>query len=140
MCLFFCFNQILFFLGLGGFENGPAVDSASFGPSFSPNAPFWFHLGSIFDCRFFGNPYGAQLAPLWTHMRLGSGTFWDPGSMSVEGRLLWRPKANFKGSVGGEAPPRTLGVCGGVVATPQKELFAIAKSGTLSSVLLHSPC
>ena len=48
--------------------------------------------------------------------------------MEAEGRHLWRPKADFKGGV---PPHGHLGGCGEAVAPPQKELFAIAKSGTL---------
>ena len=31
--------------------------------------------GSIFDFKFFGKPYGAQIAPSWSQARLDSGTF-----------------------------------------------------------------
>ena len=48
--------------------------------------------------------------------------------MSAEGRHLWRPKANFEGA---KPPHGHCGGCWGAVAPPQKELFAIAKSGTL---------
>ena len=60
-------------------------------------------------------------------MCLGSGSIWDPGSMSAEGRLLSRPKADFKGVVW----PWTPQGRGGGGSPPKKELFATAKSGTV---------
>ena len=51
------------FLGPGGFGNGPGVDLDSFGQSFSPNGPFWIHLGSIFDFHFLEIHTGSHFGP-----------------------------------------------------------------------------
>ena len=59
--------------------------------------------------------------------------------MEAEGRHLRRPKADFKGGVGGRSRPMdTSGDVGGAVASPQKELLEIAKSGTLKTVAVSA--
>ena len=100
------FGFLYGFLGPGGFGNGPGVDSDSFGPSFSPNGPFWIHLGSIFDFQFFGNPYGV---PFWAQPAL-------TGTHGGRRPTFWRPKADAGGS-GGEAPSK-MGPFGALLGTP----------------------
>ena len=57
------FGFLCGFLGPGGFGNGPGVDWDSFGQSFSPNGPFWIHLGSIFDFQFWEIHTGSHFGP-----------------------------------------------------------------------------
>ena len=100
------FGFLYGFLGPGGFGNGPGLDSAPFGQSFSPNGPFWIRLGYIFDFQFFGNPYGV---PFWA----------QPALMGTHGGrrpTFWRPKADAGGS-GGEAPSK-MGPFGALLGTP----------------------
>ena len=108
--------KILCFLGLGEFGKGPGVDSASFGPSFSLNGPFWVHLGSISDFQFLGNPCGPQIAPLWSHILICVSALGHSDSLGP-----CRPKADIYGGrrptlreVGGLKPPHGhLRECGG---------------------------
>ena len=109
----------------------------SYGQSFSPNGAILDPLGPIFVFRFFGNPSGAQIAPRRV-LVLGPSGALGP----------WRPKADiteaegrhFGGVWGGGAPPlQTRGVWGGGSPPTEKgslELFAIAKSGTLTNPAL----
>ena len=90
--------------------------------------PFWGH----FRFSTFGNPHGAQ----WSQASLGSGTIWDPGSMEAEGRLYGGLRLTLRKMCGDEPPPPpadTAGVLGVGGPPTEKELFAIAKSGTLRS-------
>ena len=106
----------------------PGLDSAPFGQSFSPNGPFWIHLGSIFDFQFFGNPYGvpfwAQPALMGTHGGRRP-TFWaQPALTGTHGGrrpTFWRPKADAGGS-GGEAPSK-MGPFGALLGTPVFDYF-----------------
>ena len=136
------FDQILDFLDPGGFQKGPEIDSDSFGPSFSPNGPFWIHLGSIFDFQFFGNPYGvpfwAQPALMGTH---GSRrpTFWaQPALTGTHGGrrpTFWRPKADAGGS-GGEAPSK-MGPFGALLGTPVWKILSRLVEMSLSQSCEH---
>ena len=116
-------------LGPGGLPKGPGMDSASFGPSFSPNGAILSPMGPLFVFQFPKNTFWAQIAPspVWVHDPYGPRAPSHMGPMAHGGR---RP--TFRRGVEGRSPPtakRGVCVCGAGKPPHRKgTLGAIASS------------